>query len=141
MASKWNDIEKWMEGQQLPKGFEVLKEPDWVEQYVRKLMTKALPEAAGVITGSKSSAVSETDHFVIVKINLPKDTDREQVRLFIREDRVRVEGLPKGNKETVKLPVLVKPRICKAQVKDDILHVKLRKRPVNRTYHESYIVW
>ncbi|MDQ0058323.1 Hsp20/alpha crystallin family protein [Paenibacillus harenae] len=141
MASKWNEIEKWMEGQQLPKGFEILKEPDWVEQYVRKLMTKALPEAAGAITGSKSAAVSETENFVVVKINLPKDTVREQVRLFIREDRVRVEGLPKGSKETVKLPVLVKPRICKAQVKDDVLHVKLRKRPINRSYHESYIVW
>lgn len=141
MASKWNDLERWMESQQLPKGFEVLREPDWVEQYVRKLMTKALPEAAGLLTGSQSAAFSETEHFVTVKIVLPKNVEQERVRLFVREDRLRLEGLPNGNKETVKLPKPVKPLICKAQVKDGILHIKLRKRPVNKNYREAFIVW
>ncbi|WP_028610410.1 Hsp20/alpha crystallin family protein [Paenibacillus harenae] len=139
MASKWDDLERWMENQQLPKGFEVLREPDWVERYVRKMMTKALPEAAGAMIGRGSAAFSETRHFILVKINLPDGFDREQLRLFVREDRLRIEGLPGGKHEIIKLPKLVKPRVCKTLLKDNVLQVKLQKRPANRTYHEAVI--
>lgn len=141
VASKWDDLERWMETQQLPKGFELLREPHWVEQYVRKMLNKALPEAAGVRIGGGSATFSETDHYVLVKIKLPDDYDKELLRLFIREDRLRVDGLPNGKKETVKLPSLVKPRVCKTLLKGSVLQVKLQKRPVNRTYHEAIVRW
>ncbi len=141
VASKWDDLEQWMEGQQLPRGFELLREPDWVERYVRKMLTKALPEAAGVMIGSHTASISETRHFVIVKIKLPSDFEREQLRLFVREDRLRLEGLPSGKSEIIKLPKLVKPRISKTLLKDGVLQVKLQKRPVNRSYHEASIRW
>lgn len=141
VASKWDDMEKWMERQQLPKGFELLREPDWVEQYVRKMMTKALPEAAGVMIGGGSATFSETRHFIHVKINLPKGFEKEQLRLFVREDRLRLEGLPGGKIETIKLPKLVKPRVSKTLVKDNVLQVKLQKRPTNRTFHEAIVRW
>lgn len=130
-----------MEGQRLPKGFEVLQEPNWVEQYVRKMMTKSLPEAAGLLADSGNATFSETRHFVHVKIQLPDGYDRDQLRLFVREDRLRVEGLPSGKSETIKLPKLVKPRACKTLVKAGMLQVKLQKRPMNRTYHEAVIRW
>jgi hypothetical protein len=139
VASKWDDMERWMERQQLPKGFELLREPEWVEQYVRKMMTKALPEAAGVLIGGGSATFSETRHFIQVKINLPDGYDKELLRLFVREDRLRLDGLPDGKSETIKLPKLVKPRICKTLVKESVLHVKLQKRPTNRTYHEAIV--
>ncbi|WP_053377868.1 Hsp20/alpha crystallin family protein [Paenibacillus sp. FJAT-27812] len=139
MASKWDDMERWMERQQLPKGFELLREPDWVEQYVRKMMTKSLPEAAGALIGGGSATFSETRHFVHVKINLPNGYDKELLRLFVREDRLRLDGLPGGKSETIKLPKLVKPRVCKTLVKNDVLHVKLQKRPTNRNYHEAIV--
>ncbi|CAM4525176.1 HSP20 family molecular chaperone IbpA [Paenibacillus endophyticus] len=141
VASKWDDMERWMERQQLPKGFELLREPDWVEQYVRKMMTKALPEAAGVMIGGGSASFSETRHFVHVKINLPDGFDKEQLRLFVREDRLRLEGLPGGKIETIKLPKLVKPRLCKTQLQDAVLKVKLQKRPTNRSFHEAIVRW
>lgn len=141
MASKWDDLERWMERQQLPKGFELLREPNWVEQYVRKMMTKALPEAAGAMIGSGSASFSETRHFVHVKIDLPNDYEREQLKLFVREDRLRLEGLPDGKVETIKLPQLVKPRVCQTLIKDDVLKVKLKKRPPLRSYHEAIIKW
>jgi HSP20 family molecular chaperone IbpA len=139
VASKWDDMERWMERQQLPKGFELLREPDWVEQYVRKMMTKSLPEAAGALIGGGSATFSETRHFVHVKINLPNGYDKELLRLFVREDRLRLDGLPGGKSETIKLPKLVKPRLCKTLVKNDVLHVKLQKRPTNRNYHEAVV--
>ncbi len=139
VASKWDDMERWMERQQLPKGFELLREPDWVEQYVRKMMTKSLPEAAGALIGGGSATFSETRHFVHVKINLPNGYDKELLRLFVREDRLRLDGLPGGKSETIKLPKLVKPRVCKTLVKNDVLHVKLQKRPTNRNYHEAIV--
>ncbi|WP_054024262.1 Hsp20/alpha crystallin family protein [Bacillus sp. FJAT-28004] len=141
MASKWDDMERWMEKQQMPKGFELLREPAWVEQYVRKMMTKALPEAAGVMIGGGSATFSETRHFLNVKITLPEGFDKEQLRLFVREDRLRLDGLPNGKQETIKLPKLVKPRVCKTLVKENIMHVKLQKRPTNRTYHEAIVRW
>jgi len=140
LASKWDELEKWMEGQRLPKGFEVLREPDWVEKFVRKMMTKALPEAAGAITAAHAS-FSETEQFLLVKYKLPDNTERDQLRLFVREDRLRIEGLPGGKPDIVKLPKLVKPRICKAVVQANTLKVKLRKRPLNRGYHEAAIRW
>ncbi|WP_255314626.1 Hsp20/alpha crystallin family protein [Bacillus sp. FJAT-26390] len=139
VASKWDDMERWMERQQLPKGFELLRDPDWVEQYVRKMMTKSLPEAAGALIGGGSATFSETRHFVHVKINLPNGYDKELLRLFVREDRLRLDGLPGGKSETIKLPKLVKPRVCKTLVKNDVLHVKLQKRPTNRNYHEAIV--
>jgi len=140
MASKWDELERWMEGQRLPQGFEVLREPDWVERYIRKLMTKALPEAAGAMNASKA-AFTESEQYLIVKIKLPEHAVKEELRLFVREDRLRIEGLQRGAKEEIKLPKLVKPRICKAIIRDEILHVKLRKRPMSRTYYESAIRW
>lgn len=141
VASKWDDLERWMETQQLPKGFELLREPDWIEQYVRKMLTKALPEAADVRIGGESATFSETGHYVLVKIKLPDDFDKEQLRLFVREDRLRVDGLPNGKSETIKLPNLVKPRVCKTLLKGGVLQVKLQKRPTNRTYHEAIVRW
>lgn len=139
VASKWDELERWMEGQRLPKGFELLREPDWVEQYVRKMMTKALPEAAGAMIGKGMATFSESRHFLQVKIILPDGIEREMLRLFVREDRLRLEGLPGGKTETIKLPKLVKPRICKTLLKNGILQVKLRKRPGLKTYYEAVI--
>ncbi|MCU6707710.1 hypothetical protein M6D81_03220 [Paenibacillus sp. J5C_2022] len=143
MTSKWDDLERWMEGQQLPKGFEIFREPDWVENFVRKMMTKALPEAAGLLGSSSSTSAefSETKQYLQVKYRLPTGYDRYAISLHVREDRVRVDGLPSGKHEVIKLPKLVKPRICRAVVRGGILLVKLRKRQRLHRYHEHGIQW
>lgn len=142
MASKWDDLERWMEAQKLPKGFDVLREPDWVEQFVRKLMTKALPDAADVLPGSAPSAATfETHHFVIVKYKLPPGTLQEDLQLFVKADKVKIQGLPEGGSETVKLPKPVYPRRCRALVKNGVLQVKLRKRADGGKYVSVDIRW
>ncbi|MFD0958673.1 Hsp20/alpha crystallin family protein [Paenibacillus chungangensis] len=143
MTSKWDELERWMEGQQLPKGFEIFREPDWVENFVRKMMTKALPEAAGLLGGSSSTSAefSESKQYLQVKYRLPSGFDRNAISLHVREDRVRVEGLPGGKRELIRLPKLVKPRICRAVVREGVLLVKLRKRQRLQRYHEHGILW
>ncbi len=139
MASKWEELERWMEGQRLPRGFEVMREPDWVEQYVRKMMTKALPEAAGAMVGGGLASFSETRSFIQVKIRLPEGCGLERLQLFVREDRLRLEGLPGGKTETIKLPKLVRPKWCQALHKGGTLLVKLKKRPLSKTVYEAVI--
>lgn len=141
MASNWDDLERWMEGQQLPKGFEVLREPDWVERFVRKMMTKSLPEIAGKITGTGTSATKESKLYITVIYKLPPGAERDKIRLFVREDLLRIEGLPGGKSETVKLPKLVKPQVCQAAIRDGELQVKLKKRQRLRKVHEHSIHW
>ncbi|WP_238190517.1 hypothetical protein [Paenibacillus sp. L3-i20] len=141
MTSKWEDLERWMEGQKLPRGFEVLREPDWVEHFVRKMMTKALPDVAGHITGSRSATITESKQYIVVKFKLPPGYVRGGIRLLVREDMLRIEGLPGGKHELVKLSKLIQPRICRTSVKDEILYVKLRKRIRNRKVVECQIQW
>jgi hypothetical protein len=143
--NKWDELERWLDGQRLPKGFDVMKEPDWVEKFVRKMMTKSLPAAANSIMdqAEENEGISffETHHFILVKFHLPREVKREELRLYVRDDRLRIEGLPNGQKEMIKLPKLVKPTICQAVVKNYILQVKLRKRPRAGAYYEADIRW
>lgn len=140
MPSRWEELEQWMEGQKLPKGLDVMSEPDWVEKFVRKMMTKALP-AAGVADPPSSSSTFETHHFIIVKFRLPKGCSRDELRLLVRSDKIRIEGLPDGGSESIKLPKAVHPRECRALVRDGVLQVKLRKRNYGSSYYETSIRW
>ncbi|MDQ6421080.1 Hsp20/alpha crystallin family protein [Paenibacillus sp. LHD-117] len=141
MASKWEELERWMEGQHLPKGFEVIREPDWVEKFVRNLMTKALPEASDRISDARAPGIAETKSFITVQYRLPAGSGRGDIQLYVREDRLRVVDRASGNRELIPLPMLVKPRICQAAVKNGILYVKLRKRPSMSKYVEHSIRW
>ncbi|MHA6483766.1 Hsp20/alpha crystallin family protein [Paenibacillus sp. strain BS8-2] len=141
MASRWEELERWMEGQQLPKGFEVIREPDWVEKFVRGLMTKALPEASEQIHDDQAPGFTETKQFLTVQCRLPAGTRRGDISLYVREDQLRIMDLQRETRRLVPLPVLVKPRICQAAVKNGILYVKLRKRPRLLRYEEHTIRW
>ncbi len=139
MASGWDELERWMERQQLPKGFEMLKEPDWVEKFVRNMMTKALPEAAGAIVHSSAAEVTEGKRYLRVKLALSPGAETGDIRLFLREDLLRIEGLPGGKPRNVKLPKRVNPRYCRAAVRDGSLLVRLEKRPGGGRWHEHGI--
>lgn len=141
MASRWEELERWMEGQQLPRGFEVVREPDWVEKFVKGLMTKALPEASEHIRDEQAPGFAETKQFITVQCRLQAGTRRGDIALYVREDRLRIVDRESGNRRLIPLPVLVKPRICHAAVKNGILYIKLRKRPRLLKYVEQPIRW
>lgn len=138
--AKWDELEQWMKNQQLPRGFEALKDTGWVERYVKSMMASAMPDKPGmpVSTGPETF---ETHHFIVLKWPLPQGVHPSMLRLYVREDKIRIEGLPNGKREVVSLPRHVYPRVCKALCRDGVLQVKVRKKPVNRQYVEVPIRW
>lgn len=138
MASSWDELEKWMEFQQLPKGFDVFAQQDWVSDYVRKVMTKALPAAASVLSNSKAD-IAETKRYINVTYPLGEDADLTQLSLFVREDQLRLSGLKGGKVDTIKLPKLVITRSCMARYDGSVLNIKLRKRIPRKREHEAII--
>lgn len=141
MASRWEELERWMEGQHLPKGFEVIREPDWVEKFVRGLMAKALPEASERIKDHDAPGFAETKQYLTVQYQLPRGVRRGDIGLYVREDRLRIVNRESGSRKLVPLPVLVKPKVCQAAVKNGVLYVKLRKRQPLTQYVEHSIRW
>ncbi|NBD26378.1 hypothetical protein [Paenibacillus glycinis] len=138
MASNWEELEKWMENQQLPKGFDVFRQSDWIENYVRNMMNKAIPAASSAFQTSNSNAV-ETKRYVIVTYPLGESADLSAVRLLVKEDLVKLSGLPGGGSETIRLPKLVLPRTCQADYDGAVLKIRLRKRPPSKRTHIATI--
>ncbi|WP_127530071.1 Hsp20/alpha crystallin family protein [Paenibacillus kobensis] len=138
--TKWDDMEQWMKTQQLPRGFDALKDTGWVANYVKSMMADAIQEK-GKLAGQNAAETFETHHFIVIKWPIPRGVHPSELRLLVREDKVRIEGLPEGKKDTVPLAKQVLPRSCKALCKDGILQIKLRKKPANRQYYEMPIRW
>ncbi|BBH19593.1 hypothetical protein Back11_09380 [Paenibacillus baekrokdamisoli] len=138
MTSGLDDLEKWMEHKRLPKGADIFTQQDWIGDYVRKLVTKALPEAASVL-GSFQAEIKETKRYIHVTYPLGEETDVKQIGLLVREDRLLISGLKGGESETIKLPKLVAIRSCMAEFDGATLHIKLRKRLPSKAEHEAVI--
>lgn len=51
MGSKWDQMQEWLARQQLPKGFEAMKEPEWVARIVKQMME-------GALSGSPTAGLS-----------------------------------------------------------------------------------
>jgi len=140
MAFDFEDLEKWMDKQQLPKGFDLFRQPDWIEDYVRKMMIKAMPAASSALSLSKAE-ISESKSFVSVVYPLGENADMSRIRLVAKEDHIKLSGLEGGRKEIIKLPRLVLPRSCQAAYDGKLLKVKLRKRPRSKRSFEPDIHW
>ncbi|MHA7962764.1 Hsp20/alpha crystallin family protein [Paenibacillus sp. CAU 1782] len=141
MSTNWDDLERWLERQQLPKGMDILKEPDWVERFVRNMMTKSLPEAAGVMGRNHNAEISVKGDFVHIEWKLPSTCEPDRLTLHVTERKVRLGGLKGGNKVDIKLPCLVIPRQCRAHSANGLLHIKLRKRRSRTAAFQHGIDW
>lgn len=134
----WSRMLGWLDKENLPSAADLLGSPDWIEKYVRRTISQAIPASmAPLPAGVKepSPEVFDTHHFVIVKCKLPRRLKAHELRLFVRPDRVKLDGWPDGPK-IVRLPVPVDPRDCRALCRDGLLQIKLRKKQLNRMYHE-----
>ncbi|WP_308634537.1 hypothetical protein [Paenibacillus silvisoli] len=136
--SKWEELEEWMEGQQLPKGFDVFRQSDWIEKYVHSMLNKALPAASAALN-SASSNIVETKRHVVVTYPIGESADLSALRLVASEDRIKLSGIAGKDSETIKLPKLVLPRTCSAHYDGSVLTVKLRKRPPSKRSHVATI--
>ncbi len=127
-----------MEEQQLPKGFDIFRQSEWIENYVRGMMNKAIPAASSAFQTSNAN-VLETKRFVVVTYPLGEAADLTAVRLLAKEDRIKISGLPSGDSEVIRLPKLVLPRTCLAEYDGAVLKIKLRKRPPSKRSHVAKI--
>jgi len=138
MEEGFNDLEKWMEKQRLPKDFDMLSQPDWIGEYVRSMMVKAIPAASSVLNASKAK-ITESKQYMIIIYPLGGNADLSRIRLVAQEDRIRLSGHREGETEVIKLPRMVIPDSCQASYDGTQLKVRLRKRPRNKRSFEAKI--
>jgi len=140
MEFKWNELEKWLENQKLPQGFEMLREPGWVEQFVRNMMSKSIPETEKIFNSDIDVAVKESDQFIHLSFMPPVGCQIRKLRIQTRENLVRISGFPNGLTKEVSLPAMIRAKECRAYMKDGIVRIKLRKRAGRRSWSEHSII-
>lgn len=128
MNFKWTELEKWVESQKLPEDFAKLREPGWIEQFVRNMMEHTLPETTKAFRNEVDVAIAEQDNYIILSFNLPEGSDLRKLKFYVREDRVKISGLPDGKSKEVKLPDLVRTKQVLSSKKGDIIKIRLQKR-------------
>ena len=134
MGSNWEEMQQWLARQQLPKGFDMLKEADWIGKMVQQVMTSTMKDQKTQEGSAQQNQFKENKQYLWVTITVPSSVDPEDLRLLIREDRIKLET-PHDSK-VVKLPKPVIPNRCQAAYRNGVLRVKLRKRAVKRSYIE-----
>jgi HSP20 family molecular chaperone IbpA len=107
----------------------------WVDDYVQQMLKKTMP-TSGMRGIQGKSEVFETHHYVIVKLKLPHPNNPV---VKVRTDQVVIEDNPNVNRQAVQLPCLIIPRLSRASYKNGILQIKLRKRKINKTYHDIFV--
>ena len=135
----WEQMKRWMGQGGLPQAQEMLKQPDWIERYVGQLIGGALPAIQMGTQGSGKPEVFETHRFVIVKLVIPAGVREEELRLYVRADRIKlVFGNGKDDLIT-RLPCLVVPSTYRSLLVSGVLQVKLKKRRAGDQYIEALI--
>lgn len=126
----WEEFEKWLNSGNIPKQLESLKDiplfDNWLHQIRQATGVQATARKEGV---RKSYQIKENKDQLEVTYELPANYDAADIVLFVREDYVKIEGLPEQQIELIKLPKLVKASVCKSKIQDDILIIRLTKRP------------
>lgn len=87
-------------------------------------------------TSSLPSSVFETHDFVYVRIQIKNEEWLKAMRIYYTSNQMIIEHIPEyDDKHTIILPALVKKKGTTAQVKDNILEIKIPKS-VDMQYSE-----
>lgn len=111
----------------------------WIEDYVKEALVNALPNAAQASASSVRAETFETHHYVVVKCKVPEGMNLEELHIQASADQVKLEGLPKGTTQYIRLPSSVDPRQCRALLKNSVLQIKLKKRRQGQRFHDVYL--
>jgi len=133
--NNWSELQKWLTTTNFEKSMEALKDIPIVEQFFNNMKSGSNEERSAL----KNYRFKEGKEYLDVLYELPAHTNIEDIRLYIREDYVRIEGLPDESIEMIKLPRLVKARNCRAKLVNGELYIRLMKRPRSRKFYEHHI--
>ncbi|MFC5531400.1 hypothetical protein [Cohnella yongneupensis] len=138
----WKVVQQWL-GKDLPwKLVEQWDKPgdtDWLNQYVKNMMTHAKKDARVKSRGLVRMDVQKDKKFVTVTMHLDPNVDYRDLQLFAVSDRLRVTGLPNEGKQAVRFPCLVYARSGKAEMRKGQLIVRFKRRPPEKSEYELFI--
>ncbi|URN94286.1 MAG: Hsp20/alpha crystallin family protein [Candidatus Pristimantibacillus lignocellulolyticus] len=137
----WDDFEKWFSNTNFPKNLESLREIPVLDNWINQIK-----QATAATTTNKNEHASKSNYQIRegkevleVTFQLPIGYEQEDILLFVREDFVKIEGLPDQHIELIKLPKLVKSKECKAKIEEDKLIIRLTKRPRPIKFYRHFI--
>jgi hypothetical protein len=78
----------------------------------------------------REERIAETEKFLFVRIPLSSKVNPYALRLYVAPGQVRVEGLPEGQKHTIRLPREVGMVGIRAVFRDNLLRIKLPKKVI-----------
>lgn len=139
MAIQWDELEKWLRHQSRQINWDNLKDSRWVEDFLSNFIPNQ--DANKKTTHAQAWEIKEGKEVLEVIYPLPEKYDADEMLLYVREDCIRIEGLPFDRAELIRLPKLVRPRICKAQIKDNKLIVRLLKRAKSTKFYTHTITF
>lgn len=127
----------WQEGIHNPAGY-----MPWVDQYVRDLIAKTVPNPQSASTlattpqvKSFTATVYETHHFVLARIKLLSPADPHCIRFLLSHRELILEGLPNEEQYRINLPCNVRLNGSKVIYKDHVFEVRMPKEE-GTLYHE-----
>lgn len=134
----WKQFEQFFGGKApFPNPGDGTEPMSWVENYVKDVMKQALPSIDP--SGLKHhfhTEVFDTHNNVIVKVHIPDRTQARKLRVLLGSNQLRLENLPEGGVQTIKLNSLIVTGSCKAVYKSGILQLHMRKQSSELPYHE-----
>lgn len=152
MTGKFERMQDWLSKQQLPRGFELMKDPEWVAGFVKGMMESAMSgnPSAGLSgtqqTDDKESkekdfkaAVSSVEaewsegrEYLLLKVPMNGDPDWDTLRVLAKEERLKLEGLPGRKPQVFKLPSPIMPRSTRAVLRGGVLKIRMKKKLAGR---------
>ncbi|WP_342515355.1 hypothetical protein [Sutcliffiella sp. FSL R7-0096] len=126
---KQTDIENWMSKAmqgKLPPTPQMLGTTDFFAQSLELMKTAQTKKKKSKNTFEAN--VFETHDEVIIRFPVPTESQLHQLKTSYNTTALFIENLPApGNKQTVKLPCLVKRNSSKAKFQDGILEIRISK--------------
>ncbi|HIW33807.1 MAG TPA: Hsp20/alpha crystallin family protein [Candidatus Paenibacillus intestinavium] len=136
----WDDFEKWFNNANFPKNLESLREIPVVDNWINQIkQATGTPVNKHGQRPKASYQIKEGKESLEIIYQLPIGYDQDEIILFVREDFVKIEGLPDQHIELIKLPKLVKTKECRAKIEEDQLIIRLTKRPRPVKFYRHYI--
>ncbi|MFD0682150.1 MULTISPECIES: Hsp20/alpha crystallin family protein [unclassified Paenibacillus] len=109
----------------------------WVEQYVHDILKQSIPplsQSAGTL--QYNTEITETEHALLIKINIPSLTDARNIKTYVAVNQVKLEANDHDKLQLIRLPHPVIPTSCKAIYKNGILQLHIRKQSKDEQFYE-----